>query len=66
MRYFKKKIEYLQTDNNLLKGKFNTLEKDTAYLTYKTQSMSEGAKTLSERILTVECIIGFCQWVMID
>ena len=49
-------IQSLQTDNYQLKGKFSTLEKDTANLTNKTQSMTEGAETLSEIICTVECI----------
>ena len=49
-------IQSLQTDNDQLKGKFSTLEKDTTNLTNKTQSMTEGAETLSERICTVECI----------
>ena len=49
-------IQSLQTDNDQLKGKFSTLEKDTTNLTNKTQSMTEGAETLSERIRIVECI----------
>ena len=47
-------IQSLQTDNDQLKGKFSTLEKDTTNLTNKTQSMTEGAETLSERIYTVK------------
>ena len=49
-------IQYLQTDIDQLKGKFNTLEKDTTNLTNKTQSMTQGAEAFSERICTVECI----------
>ena len=47
-------IRSLQTDNNQVKGKISTLEKDTNNLMNKTQSMMEGAETLSERIHAVE------------
>ena len=47
-------IQSLQTDNNQIKGKISTLEKDTTNLMNKTQSMTEGAETLSERIHAVE------------
>ena len=49
-------IQSLQTDNDQLKGKFSILEKDTTNLTNKTQSMTEGAETVSERIHAVKCI----------
>ena len=49
-------IQSLQMDNDQLKEKFSTLEKDTTNLTNRTQSMTEGPETLSERILTVEWI----------
>ena len=49
-------VQSLQTGSNRLKGKFNTLEEDTTNLTNKTQSMTEGAETLSGRNCTVECI----------
>ena len=49
-------IQSLQTDNDQLKGKFSILEKDTTNLTNKTQSMTEGAEALSERIHIVVCI----------
>ena len=49
-------MQSLQTDNGQLKGKFSTLEKDTAKLMTKTQSMTESIETLSERICAVECI----------
>ena len=49
-------IQSLQTDNDQLKGKISTLEKDTTNLMNKTQSMTEGAEILSERICTIECI----------
>ena len=49
-------IQSLQTDNDQLEGKFNILEKDTANLTYKIQSMTKGAERLSERISAVEFI----------
>ena len=40
----------LQTDSNLLKGKFGTLEKDAGNLKQITQSMTEGADKLFERV----------------
>ena len=46
----------VQTDGDLLNGKFSSLEKDTADLAHKTQSMTVDAETLFERICTVECI----------
>ena len=46
----------VQTDSNLFKGRFSTLEKETANLAHKTQSMTVGAKILCERICTVECL----------
>ena len=49
-------LEMVQTDSNLFKGRFSTLEKDIANLAHKTQSMTVGAETLFERIHTVECI----------
>ena len=36
----------VQTDSDLLKGKFSSLEKDTADLAHKSKSMTVGAKTL--------------------
>ena len=49
-------LELEQTDGNLFKGKFSTLQKDTDILSHKTQSMTVGAETLFGRICTVECI----------
>ena len=49
-------IQSIQADNIQRKGKLSTLGKDATNLTNKTQSMTEGAKTLTERICTVECI----------
>ena len=44
----------VQTDSNLFKGRFGTLEKKTADLAHKTQPMTVGAETLFERICTVK------------
>ena len=49
-------LEKIQTEGNLFKERFSTLEKETVYLAYKTQSMTVGAETLFERISTIECI----------
>ena len=49
-------IQSLQTDNDQLKGKISTLEKDMTNLTDKTQSVMKDAETLFERICAVECI----------
>ena len=49
-------LEMVQTDSNLFKGRFSTLEKETANLAHKIQSMTVGTETLFERICTVECI----------
>ena len=48
-------MEKVQTNGNLLKERFSTLEKKTADLAHKTQSMTGGAKTLLEKIHTVKC-----------
>ena len=62
----------VQTDSNLFKGKFSTLEKETADLAHKTQLMTGGAETLFKRIHTAECIqtlpkeYGLCQKGMAD
>ena len=45
----------VRTDSNLFKGRLSTLEKETANLAHKTQSMTVGAETLFEIIHTVEC-----------
>ena len=49
-------IQSLHTNNDQLKRKFSTLEKDTTNLTNKTQSITGDTETLSKRICTVECI----------
>ena len=49
-------LEKIQTEGNLFKERFSTLEKETVDLTYKTQSITMGAETLFERISTIECI----------
>ena len=50
-------IQSSHTDNDQLKGKIRTLKKVLTNLMNKTQSMTEGAETLTERIHIVECII---------
>ena len=47
-------IQPLQTNNEQLVEKINTIEKDNINLTDKIQSMLKGAETLSERICAVE------------
>ena len=47
-------IPSLQTNNEQLAGKINTLKTDTISLTDKIQSVSKGAETLSERIHAAE------------
>ena len=49
-------LEMVQTDSNLFKRRFSNLEKETANLAHKTQSMTVGAETLFERIPTVESL----------
>ena len=49
-------IQSLHTDNDQLKGKIRTLKKDLTNLMNKTQSMTEGAETLSEIIHAIERI----------
>ena len=44
----------VQTDGNLFKGTFITLEKELADLAQKIQEV--GAETLFERICTVQCV----------
>ena len=57
-------IQSLQMDNDQVTGIFSTLEKDTANLKNKTQSMTEDAETLREFIL-LNVLIILCQRVMI-
>ena len=47
-------IQSLQTNNEQLVEKINTLERDAINLTHKIQSMSKGTEKLSKRIHTVE------------
>ena len=49
-------MRHFKTDNDQLKGKVITLEKDTTNLMDQTQSVMEGEETLSERIHAVESI----------
>lgn len=51
-----KKTADLAHDINLFRERFSTLKKEMAELACKTQSMTVGAKTLFERIHTVDCI----------
>ena len=46
----------LAHNSNSFKERFITLENKTADLTQKTQSMTMGAETLFESVLTVKCI----------
>lgn len=48
-------IQPLQTDNDQVKEKISTLEKDMTNLTDKIQSMMKRAKTLSKRICAAKC-----------
>ena len=45
----------VQTDSDLLKGKFSSLE-DTVDLSHKTQSMTVDAEILFAKICAIECI----------
>ena len=46
----------VQTDSSLFKGRFSSLEKETANWAHNTQSMKVGVETLFERICTTQCI----------